>query len=89
MKTYILIIEDRHADTTAEPFVDCDMAIKVAKQKAKEYCRDEEDYEEHDYGKGSGWKFYANYSCEGCCVRVVEVEMNESVINDKYGLATH
>ena len=72
MKIYLVNTEDRHADTTVEPFYNADKAVAEAKRLAKEYCRWDEDYEESYI---DGWLFYANYSCEGDCVRVVEAEM--------------
>jgi hypothetical protein len=74
MKIYIAIWKDRHSDTTAHPFEDKDVAIEWARSKAKEYDRFD-DYEEHDYGKDQGWVFYADYSCEGDCIYVVESEL--------------
>ena len=72
MKIYIAIWKDRHSDTTAYPFSDATKAIEWSKLKAKEYAIEPEDYEEHDYG----WVFYANYSCEGDCIYVVETELD-------------
>ena len=79
MKIYIAIWKDRHRDTTAHPFTDKHKAIDWAKSKAKEYARDSEDYEEHDYGKNSGWVFYADYSCESDCIYVVETELDKEI----------
>ncbi len=79
MKIYIVIIEDRHTDVTVHPFTTSETAISEAKRIAKEYCRYEEDYEEHDYGKDDGWLFYAQYSCESDHVRVVEVELDKTI----------
>lgn len=79
MELYIVIIEDRHADTTAHPFTHKDTAIEAARRLAKEYCRDDEDYEEHDYGKDDGWLFFANYSCEGDSIRVVTAELDKAI----------
>lgn len=64
---YILIIEDRHSDTSAHPFTMKETAIANAKHIAKKYARQESDYEEQEI---DGWDFYATYSCEGDCVRV-------------------
>lgn len=54
MKLYIVIWADRHTDVTAHPFTDPKMAISEAKRIAKEYAREESDYEEQDYGKDDG-----------------------------------
>jgi len=76
MKIYIAIWQDRHSDTTVHPFSDPDKAIEWARSKAKEYAREPEDYEEHDYGRDSGQIFYADYSCESDCIRVVTTELD-------------
>lgn len=79
MELYIVIIEDRHADTTAHPFTDKEKAIAEAKRVAKEYCRHPEDYQEHDYGRDDGWLFYADYSCESDSVRVITTELDKEI----------
>ena len=79
MKLYIVIWEDRHSDVTAHPFTDSDKAIAEAKRIAKEYAREEGDYEEHDYGRDADWIFYAQYSCEGDHVRVVIAELDKEI----------
>lgn len=76
---YILVLEDKHIDVAVHPFTDKDTAISNAKHLAKKYAREEGDYEEHDYGRNEGWVFFAQYSFEGDCVRVVEVEMDKWV----------
>ena len=76
MEVYIVIIKDRHSDTTAQPFVNSDKAIEWAKIKAKEYAREESDYSEEEI---KGWLFHATYSCEGDCVYVVAKELDESL----------
>ena len=75
-KIYIAIWKDRHTDTTAHAFSSSKFAIEWAREKAKEYCKFPEYYEEHDY---DGWLFHANYSCESDCIYVVEVEINEEL----------
>jgi hypothetical protein len=79
MELYIVIIEDRHLDTTAHPFTDKDKAISEAKRIAKENCGSPEEYEEHDFGKDAGWIFYAQYSYESDCVRVVKTELDKEI----------
>lgn len=78
MKIYIVIIEDRHSDTDAKPFSNATTAIAYAEEKAREYCRHEDDYKEYlnDAMLLSGWVWHATYSCEGDNVRVVEREMD-------------
>jgi hypothetical protein len=74
LKVFIVIVEDRHCDVLAYPFFDKDAAINEAKRIAKQYASNDF-YEEHDYGRGEGWLFYANYSVEGDCVRVIETNV--------------
>ena len=80
MKIYIVIIEDRHDDTEAIPFLNATTAICYAKKKAREYCRHEEDYGEslNDAMKGDGWLWHATYSCEGDSVRVIERDTDDA-----------
>ena len=73
---YIVIVEDRHIDVEAYPFTDKEKAISEAKRIAKENNNSIEDYEEHDYGRDFGELFFANYSCEGDCVRVITKKLN-------------
>lgn len=77
MKIYIVILEDRHIDSQAYPFTDPDEAVNFARNLAKGKCRSPEDYKEHDYGKDSGWLFFADTSCESDSVRVVTAELNQ------------
>ncbi|MCK5609612.1 hypothetical protein KAR91_47495 [Candidatus Pacearchaeota archaeon] len=82
MKLYIAIWADRHTDITAHPFSEKGAAIGWARLKAKEYSQlagDGSDYEEHDYGLCNGWVFYANYSCEGDCIYVIETELDKEI----------
>lgn len=72
MKVYVLIIDDRHADTDTEVFADKDKAIERARALAKEYCRHEEDYEEKQI---ADWIFHVEYSCESDSVTVHEREV--------------
>jgi hypothetical protein len=66
---FVVIIEDRHCDTSAEVWTDRDAAIARAKAIALEYCRHQDDYAEETI---QGWEFYVRYSCESDCVRVVK-----------------
>jgi len=72
MKIYLVIIEDRHTDVDVIPFLDEKMAVDYAKAAALAYCHDPEDFEEEDI---EGWLYYARYSSEGDCVRVIESEV--------------
>lgn len=78
-KLYIVVIEDRHSDVKLHPFTCPEKAVSEAKRVAKEYCRHEEDYGEHDFGKDDGWLFYANYSCEGDSVTVMTTELDREI----------
>ena len=49
MKMYLAIYDDRHADTTAHPFIELDKAIEWAKKTAEENCRHKEDIEEKHF----------------------------------------
>ena len=69
MKIYNVLCQDRHTDTTAEPFIDLERAIKHAKKIANNECRFPEDYKESNI---DGWLFHARYSCEGDCVWITE-----------------
>ena len=79
MEIYIVIVEDRHSDVEAIPYTNREKAIEVAKKLANKYCRYPEDYQEHDYGKDSGWLFYASYSVESDSVRVVTATMDKEI----------
>lgn len=76
MKLFTAICKDRHTDTTAHVFSDRDKAIEWARSKAKEYAREESDYEEEQI---DGWDFYACYSYEGDCIYVVETELDKEI----------
>jgi hypothetical protein len=78
-KVFLVIIEDRHTDVTVHPFSDAGVAIEEAKRVAEEYGRENDYYEEHDYGKDDGWLFFARYTGEGDSVRVVEAELDEMI----------
>ncbi len=77
MKIYIAIWEDRHLDATVYPFYDPKKAIDWAKAKARKLACNGGCYQERDYGRNDGWIFYAEYSTEDDCVRVVEAEVIE------------
>jgi hypothetical protein len=74
---YVVLIEDRHADTDAQVFFTELEAITWARAKAKEYCHHEQDYEEvelNKWMKKDDWLFFVRYSCEGDSVRVMKRE---------------
>jgi hypothetical protein len=79
MKLYVVIIEDSSDDVAVHPFSDPNAAVESARRIAKEYCRNEAYYEEHDYGRGEGWLFFANYSCEGDSVMVVPAVLDKAL----------
>jgi len=79
MEIYIVVVEDRHTDIEVHPFTDKNKAISEAKRVAKEYCRNEEYYEEQDLGEDVGFLFYAQYSCESDNVRVVTTTLNKEI----------
>ena len=73
MKIYIAIWKDRQTDTTAHPFSTPEKAIEFAKENAKKYAIDPDDYEERNI---DGWLFYVSYSCESDCIYVLEEELD-------------
>jgi hypothetical protein len=70
MKVYVLITEDRHIDVLVDLFKNKDRAIKTAETRAKEYAKAY--HSEVETEKIEGWVYYAKYSLDGDCVRVVE-----------------
>lgn len=71
---YVIILEDRHTDTEVAILEDKEKSIEIARKIAKENCSFKEDYKEEEI---EGWIFYANYSCEGDSIRVIERELND------------
>ncbi len=76
---YIVVVNDRHVDTTVYPFFNKEKAIDAARKIAYEYCRYLESYQEHDFNGEDGWVFYADYSTEGDHVIVIEAEMDPEI----------
>ena len=74
MNIFIAIWEDRHTDTTAHAFSNSEKAIEFARKHAKAYAGDTDFYKEE---VNDGWVFYAVYSSEVDCIRVVEVELDK------------
>lgn len=68
---FIVILEDRHTDTDAEPFTDEKKAIAWARKQANEYARDGVDETLTDSMRESGWVYHGCYSEDGDNVRVV------------------
>lgn len=73
MKIYIAIVEDRHTDTEVYPFSTPEAAIQFAWSEAEKNARRMEDIEEETI---DGWLYYACYSTEGDCVRVVAKDLD-------------
>jgi len=77
MKMYLAIYDDRHADTTAHPFIELDKAIEWAKKTAEENCRHKEDIEEkHFEDNADKFVYMITYSCEGDNIMVMESEVD-------------
>jgi hypothetical protein len=77
---YIVITEDRHADTEVTPFTYEGDAIRFAEQEVADNARhpesiEAEDRELSDAVKADGWLWYCRYSSEGDSVRVVRREL--------------
>ena len=77
---YLVITEDRHADTEVTPFTDEAEAIAFAGQQVTDYARHPEsigpeDRELNDAMRRDGWLWYCRYSAEGDSVRVIRREL--------------
>lgn len=72
MTTYLTIIEDRHTDVDVYPFSTQEKAIEFA----REYLDACDDVVEDEALAVGEWLFYATYSTEGDCVRVVKKELD-------------
>jgi hypothetical protein len=72
MTLFILIVEDRHTDVEAIPFLSLAGAITEAKRRYPHGLR------EGSLTSGlydAGWRYYADWSTEGETLRVVEHEV--------------
>lgn len=80
MSIYVLIIEDRHSDTEARLFSTPEKAIAAAHDYLKEFDASTVDIEDASMSVEdlalAGWLFYACYSTEGDCVRVLRAEID-------------
>lgn len=79
---FVVIEQDRHADTEVTLFNDRDAAIAYAERAARDACRHEENLDlSYELTKGmqlSGWLRYIPYSVEGDNVRVVERKVEDA-----------
>lgn len=69
MKAYLVMIDDRHTDPTAEVFLDPDKAVAYARGYAQDGLVDEDPIK--------GWLYHATYSVEGDSVWVIKKEIHE------------
>lgn len=69
MKTYIVLLQDRHSDPDCEVYSDHERAIARARELARKYCRFPDDYDEKEY---PGYGLVITYSCESDSVTVLE-----------------
>ena len=77
---YLVITEDRHADTEVTPFADEAEALAFAEQEVAGNARHPEgigpeDRELNAAMQEDGWLWYCCYSVEGDSVRVVSREL--------------
>ena len=77
---YIVITEDRHADTEVTPFAGEAEALAFAEQEVEGSARHPEsigpeDRELNDAMRKDGWLWYCRYSGEGDSVRVIRREL--------------
>lgn len=69
MKLYVVVCEDRHTDVLVKVYSTPEKAIASAKEFVEE-SGDPKDIEESNV---EGWLYSCVYSCEGDCVRVEKV----------------
>ena len=84
MTIYVVMVEDRHADTDAHLFSTPEKAITYA-QSVLDENSESAAYLDPDIARMSderlaraGWLFYGCYSTEGDCVWVLTAEIDES-----------
>ena len=83
MSIYIVIVEDRHTDAQVRPFSTAAKAIAEAVKIGKAGARSPRDYQERPDLADDEWLFFAQYSGEGDCVRVVKAELDKCTTNRK------
>lgn len=71
-KVYVVIVNDRHADSDARVYADKVDAQAYAIDKAREYATFDSDVKARDFGKDQGWVLCVEYSPEGDHVIVIE-----------------
>jgi len=80
MNIYLVITEDRHADTEVTPFANEAEATAFAEWVVTANARHPEEMEPEDYKltdgmRKDGWLWYCCYSIEGDSVRLVRREL--------------
>ena len=83
MSIYIVIVEDRHTDAQVRPFSTAAKAIHEAIKIGKAGARSPEDYQQRPDLADDEWLFFAQYSGEGDCVRVVKAELDKCTTTQK------
>lgn len=73
--TWIVLVEDRHADVDALPFSTEEAATAKARDLVPEFAEEEPLNESM---RRSGWVLYLPYGTEGDCVRVVKRTMDDA-----------
>lgn len=84
MTIYVAMVKDRHTDTEAHLFSTADRAITFAMEYLEgcgdyaQYVGPEDATMSAEDLEAAGWLFYACYSTEGDCIRVLPREVDES-----------
>jgi len=74
---YVVMVNDRHSDPQAIPFLDRGNAISHARSLARNYSAEHpEDFKEDE--NHDTWEYYVEYSCEGDRIWVVKEEVIDS-----------
>lgn len=74
MDTWIVLIEDRHADVEALPFSSEERALAAARSAAPDDARDED---LNPAMRADGWVLYLPYGPEGDLVRVIKRTLDD------------
>ena len=74
MDTWIVLIQDRHADVEALPFSSEERAILAARKAAPD---DTADGDLNPAMRVDGWVLYLPYGPEGDCVRVIKRTLDD------------